>query len=171
MESETQRSRLANLKSRCMQWSANAKLCYKRWQYRLKLLHDFIKRSFTKTDYLWICLTILNLVILWSVDITLDNSFIPSIVNGATATTSLMMAFTGILFSIGYSQGLDIKKVKLRLDFTLFIFSFSLIQICSAYLAFVGEANFINAFRFSITGLVLSAGAVATFFHSWSSLR
>jgi len=128
-------------------------------------------RELTKTDVVWIIITALELIVLWGGELSIDENHIPTIINGATSTTSILSAFTGILFSIGHLQKLELQKIKDRSFFSLLCLSFSLILIGSSYLSFVGIGDYEGAFKYSISGLIIAIGVFATFSKAWFNLN
>ena len=121
-------------------------------------------KKLTKTDVFWIALTSFELLGLWNWKVSLNESFIPTVVNGASSTTALLTAFIGILMTVSYSYlKLSPQEMKERLYWTLGGCSTALIFVGTSYLSFVITVDFSNALKLSLSGLIISIALSATF--------
>jgi hypothetical protein len=121
-------------------------------------------KKLTKLDVFWIFLGTFQLIVLWTYQVSIDSNLIPTIVNGASSTTALLVAFIGILMTVNITYlHFDVKEIRQRLYWALLGCAIALGFVSSAYLSFMGIVNFELAFRNCLTGLIISIIASTTF--------
>jgi len=98
---------------------------------------------------------------------TESSILVPTIVNGVATSTSVIVAFTGLLMTFAISNKLlELEKVRNRSYFTIASLGFSVLLLCTAYInemMSLGTGNFANSLKASIFGLIISAMTFVSF--------
>jgi predicted MFS family arabinose efflux permease len=98
------------------------------------------------------------LVFAWLINISVQTTLVPTIVNGEVIATSTAIIFTGIFFTLGCSNRLvELKKKKDHPFFILGLLGLTSFFVVSTFLCMIAN-NFDIALKLSFTGLILATG-------------
>lgn len=96
--------------------------------------------------------------------ITKDTDYIPTIANGITASTSIIVAATGLVLTFANANKL-IQRKKAWADRIYFTFGFILLAITFVFLTYVALkwGDYVLAIRTAMGGLVIALATFANF--------
>jgi hypothetical protein len=98
------------------------------------------------------------LVFAWLINISIQTTLVPTIVNGEVIATSTAIIFTGIFFTLGCSNSLvELQKKKDHPFFILGLLGLASFFVVSTFLCMIAN-NFNIALKLSFTGLILATG-------------
>jgi hypothetical protein len=101
---------------------------------------------------------------LGGVGITHDTAFIPTITNGITATTSIVVAGTGLVLTFANAHKL-IQRNKVWADRVYYTLCFVLVSIGFVFLAYFGlmSGEYVVGIRTAMMGMIIASGTFANF--------
>jgi FtsH-binding integral membrane protein len=89
----------------------------------------------------------------------IDKSYLPTVVNGITASTSIVLGFAGVMLGLLYHEIFSKdEKTRSTLIALAFIFSIPIIYLYSVYSSLV-SGDFDSATRIAFTGLIIASFA------------
>jgi hypothetical protein len=99
-----------------------------------------------------------------SVGITKDIEYIPTITNGITASTSIIVAATGLVLTFANANKL-IQRKRAWADRIYYTFAFILLAISFVFLTYVALmwGDYVKAIRTAMAGLVIALATFANF--------
>jgi hypothetical protein len=107
-----------------------------------------------------------GLLLIWLLEIDVDPQLIPTIVNGSTTASVLIVSFMGILLTVGYSNKLwESNEMRNRLYFTIVLMSAILFMIQWTFYSYLGSF-FQKPLQFSLSALTVAVGTFATLTNS-----
>jgi hypothetical protein len=96
-----------------------------------------------------------------------SSALVPTIINGVATSTSVIVAFTGLLMTFAISNKLlELEQVRNRSYFTIVLLGLSVLFLCIAYLnemMSLDTGSFVNSLKASIIGLFISAMTFVSF--------
>lgn len=126
----------------------------------IAILLDETKRYLKthKFDVALMLMTVWGLLIIWTITPSIEKTYIPTIVNGASSTTALLLAFVGLLFTVSFSYlHISPQKMKSRLFWTIAGCSSALGLIGGAYASYLTtEVNFYMILKLSISAVLIT---------------
>jgi len=105
-----------------------------------------------------------SLAATWVYQMSIDLQSVPTIVNGAASSMSIIVAFTGVLITFAVSNRLLKlqRQVRLRLYFTILLLALSLTFLYGTYI-YLMLGDYYAGFKMSITGLTISIETFISF--------
>jgi len=97
--------------------------------------------------------------IVWSLDISLETQYIPTILNGVTTATSLFVGFTGTLIAMSAPKA---TRHKWRISLAIIVLTVPMVVLFNAYIQVV-MGHFQTSLKFALTGLIVSFFSIANF--------
>jgi hypothetical protein len=96
--------------------------------------------------------------------VTTDTSYIPTISNGITATTSIIVGATGLVLTFAHANNL-VQRNKPWANRIYYTFAFILLAISFVFLTYVALTwgDYVKAIRTAMAGLVIAGGTFANF--------
>lgn len=89
-------------------------------------------------DILIVFSCVVTIFVIWIQPISIDNTAIPEIVNGASATTAIIIGLIGLMVAMeGSRNQFDFKLNKKRAFATMILLSVSIAIMYASYLAFL----------------------------------
>jgi len=92
--------------------------------------------------------------------LSVDTQLIPTIINGVTSSTSIVVAFTGALITLAFSKRSELRQHSYRVALTMNLLAIAIAMVCTAYFGLM-IGQFQEALKASWVGLTIS---IVTFF-------
>lgn len=131
-----------------------------------KLLLSSLFEDVSKFDWFSLIATLILSVYVWTLDMSLETQYIPTILNGVATATSLFVGFTGTLVAISVPRA---TQHKWRISLEIIMLTFPMIALFNAYFDVV-RGNFQGSIKWALTGLVLSFFIIQNFAQFLSDL-
>jgi hypothetical protein len=106
-------------------------------------------------------LTIFLLIAFWTTDVSIENQFIPTLVNGITSCISLIVGFTITAIAIAISQFKHPKDAG-RIAITLILLMFPILSLFYAY-GDLMDREYFAALKFAMYALIIAAMTLYSF--------
>ena len=103
-------------------------------------------------------------LVVYTVGITKDTGYIPTICNGITASTAIMVAATGLVLTFAKAEKL-IQRNKVWADRIYYVFALILLAISFVFLTYVALmwGDYVKAIRTAMGGLIIVLATFANF--------